>query len=105
MKTRVSVDQFLERFVEKIIDQNVIFLGHSSNTQVLLSNELSTTQMVEIVSGLKEKEFESCSESNDSEAMAKWIFRKSYRGKVFKIVVSIGKPEKPVICHYFDLLV
>ncbi|HET6254965.1 MAG TPA: hypothetical protein VFE32_12870 [Puia sp.] len=103
MTTKEEVRAFLADFHQKMkIWEIRVRDDRGKNTQALYNLELSPLQRIKVIEALTVIDYSEGPKTDTlSGGSPLWIFSKKVKDKMIYIKVSVGLPERPVICISF----
>lgn len=102
---KAQIESFLYEFKTKLNSFDVIFVNRDKNRNALLQLEITALQRLEYLQSLKlENYFKGPIENAfDPDCFPNWEFGMNIKGLEVYIKISLGKPNKSVICISFHL--
>lgn len=103
MATKEEVQSFLSNFHQKMkIWEIRVRDDRGKNTQALFTLELNPQQRIKVIEALTVIDYFEGPKTDTLNAGAPlWIFGKKVKGKMIYIKISVGLPDRPVICISF----
>jgi hypothetical protein len=103
MVPKEDVQSFLSDFHQKMkIWEIRVRDDRGKNTQALLSLEISPLQRIKIIEALSINDYSEGPKTDTLNAGAPlWVFGKQVKNQIIYIKISIGPPNRPVICISF----
>ena len=103
MVTKEEVQLFLSDFHQKMkIWEIRVRDDRGKNTQALLSLEISPAQRIKIIEALSITDYAEGPKTDMLNVGAPlWVFGKQFKNRVIYIKISVGPPNRPVICISF----
>ncbi|MGC4233749.1 MAG: hypothetical protein QM594_12300 [Niabella sp.] len=103
MATKEEVGSFLSDFHQKLkIWEIRIRDDRGKNTQTLLNLEMSPMQRIKIIEGLSIDDYSQGPKPDTLNAGAPlWVFGKQVKNRMIYIKISMGPPDRSVICISF----
>lgn len=103
MVTKEEVQSFLSDFHQKMKVWEIrVRDDRGKNTQALLSLEMSPVQRIKIIEALSMTDYSKGPTTDTLNAGAPlWVFGKEVKTRTIYIKISVGPPNRPVICISF----
>ena len=99
-----DVEQFLQEFKLKMGIWEVLFLNRTKNTQTLSDLEITAASRKNILYGLESEDYsEGPLEDKMINGSHMWVFGKHIKGQEVYIKITLGNPNRSVICISFHL--
>lgn len=103
MTTRSEIEQFLNDFKIKLNVFDVVFINREKNFKTLIELEITTVNRAEILKELKVEDYYKGPTVDYDNGPPLWEFGKKLKQKDVYIKITMGQPNRPVICISFHI--